>query len=69
MDNLATTFSRLDRIRLTAYCTFTLLVVFENAAGLVWFVLKIDYLRVSQAHLTSLASLNKRDFMRPAHFG
>jgi DoxX-like family len=28
-----------------------MLVVFENTAGFVWVVLKIDYLRVSLAHL------------------
>jgi DoxX-like family len=47
----ATTLSRVDRVRLIAYWIFTLLVVFENTAGFVWTVLKIDYLRVSLAHL------------------
>jgi hypothetical protein len=38
-------------IRLVAYWIFTLLVVFENAAGFVWAFLHIEYLRVMLAHL------------------
>jgi DoxX-like family len=47
----ATTLSLVDRVRLIAYWIFTLLVVFENTAGFVWTVLKIDFLLVSLAHL------------------
>jgi hypothetical protein len=36
---------------ITAYWIFTLPVVFENAAGFLWAVLEIDYLRVMLAHL------------------
>ena len=38
-------------IRIPAYWLFTLLVVFENAAGFVWAFLHIEYLRVMLAHL------------------
>jgi hypothetical protein len=51
MNGLKMTFSRGHKIRLIAYWIFTLFVVFENTAGFVWTVLKIDYLRVSLAHL------------------
>ena len=37
--------------RTIAYWIFTLLVVFENAAGFLWTVLRIEYLRVMLAHL------------------
>jgi hypothetical protein len=38
-------------IRIAAYWLFTLLVVFENAAGFVWAFLHIGYLRVMLTHL------------------
>jgi DoxX-like family len=43
-------FSRSGK-RAIAYWIFTLLVVFENAAGFLWAFLHIDYLRVMLAHL------------------
>ena len=36
-------------IRIAAYWLFTLLVVFENAAGFVWAFLHIEYLRARNA--------------------
>jgi hypothetical protein len=38
-------------LRTIAYWIFTLLVVFENAAGFLWAVLRIEYLRVMLGHL------------------
>src|SRR5437762_242471 len=38
-------------IRTSAYWIFTLLVVFENQAGFVWFVLRLEYMRLELAHL------------------
>lgn len=43
-------FSRL-RLRTIGYWVFTVLVVYENAAGFIWTVLHIEYLRVMLAHL------------------
>jgi hypothetical protein len=43
-------FSR-SRLRTIAYWAFTLPVVFENAAGFLWAALRIEYLRVTLAHL------------------
>jgi hypothetical protein len=51
MNSPGMTFGRSNKIRLIAYWIFTLFVVFENTAGFVWTVLKIDYLSVSLAHL------------------
>jgi hypothetical protein len=44
-------FFRRLRPRTIAYWIFTLLVVFENAAGFLWAVLRIEYLRAMLAHL------------------
>jgi hypothetical protein len=43
-------FGRYD-IRAIGYWLFTLLLVYENAAGFVWTLLQIEYLRVMLAHL------------------
>lgn len=39
------------RVRTIGYWLFTLLLVYENAAGFVWGVLNIEYTRVTLAHL------------------
>jgi len=44
-------FNRTDRIRTIAYWTFTLPMVYENAAGAMWVLLRLEYLRVMLAHL------------------
>jgi hypothetical protein len=43
--------SRWDRIRTIAYWTFTVLMVFELAAGSVWNLLQIEWVRVQLHHL------------------
>jgi DoxX-like family len=44
-------FNRADRMRAIAYWTFTLPVAFENAAGALWVLLRIEYPRLILAHL------------------
>jgi DoxX-like family len=48
--NSGESFSR-HGTRTIAYWIFTVFVVFENAAGFVWAILHIDYLRVMLTHL------------------
>ena len=43
--------SRWDRIRIIAYWTFTLVVVFELAAGSLWNLEQIEWVRVQLNHL------------------
>jgi hypothetical protein len=60
-DNLATTLTVRETFRpphlfrrvgprTIAYWIFTLLVVYENTAGFLWAILRIEYLRVMLAH-------------------
>jgi len=51
-DKLATiSRSRWDRIRTITYWTFTVLLVFELAAGSLWNLLQIEWVRVQLNHL------------------
>jgi len=43
--------SRVDWIRTVAYWVFTLIVAYEMAAGGIWDLLRIEYVRVIMAHL------------------
>ena len=43
--------SRWDRIRIITYWTFTVLLVFELAAGSLWNLLQIEWVRVQLNHL------------------
>jgi DoxX-like family len=43
--------SRMDWIRTVAYWVFTLIVAYEMAAGGIWDLLRIEYVRVIMAHL------------------
>ncbi len=44
-------FNRAERIHTIAYWTFTIPVAFENAAGAMWVLLRIEYPRLVLAHL------------------